>query len=134
MKVTRRRIPARTVISYQCETCGTKYRTAEQALKCEARIKEKQVFKRGDFFRAYERHVCNHKGRDKEFLPGGMVIKVLGPMLPDYEYEVKWLGSRPERLNGHVYQYEVEYQCSCGRPRFTLYWTPEIFLVKNEDR
>lgn len=48
MKQLVRRVPAHTVRSFQCEVCGTKYSTKNQALTCEARIKEEQVFKEGD--------------------------------------------------------------------------------------
>ncbi len=130
MKTIVRRVPAHTIRSFQCEVCRAKYRTAKQALKCKARIKEKQVFKVGDFVKGYEPHVCSHKGRDRNFLTEGMVIKILGPMCPDYEYEVKWLGGKTERLNGHVYLYEVEYLCLCGKSRKYLYRAPEILFVK----
>lgn len=134
MKIISRRVPARTVRSYQCGVCGTKYRAAEKAKKCEARIKENKTFKKGDVVRGYERHVCSYMGEDREFQPEGRVIKVLGPMLPDYEYEVKWLDGRFERINGHVYLYEVAYKCLCGKPRKDLFRTPEIFLVKSRNR
>lgn len=134
MKTTIRRIPAHTARSYQCEVCGTKYRTAEQAKKCEARIKENKTFKKRDVVRGYERHVCSHKSGDEKFLPEGRVIKIFGPMIPDYEYEVKWLDGRFERINGHIYLYEVAYECLCGKQRSYLYRTPEIFLVKSKNR
>ncbi len=134
MKIIKKKVPAHTTFSYQCEVCGTKYRTEEQALKCEARTKEKKTFKRGDAVRGYECHVCSHGKRDKNFLPEGKVVKTMGPMLPDYEYETKWLNSRSERINGHIYLYEVAYPCLCGKPRRHLYRTPEIMLVKSKDR
>ena len=134
MKKITRRVPAHTNRSFQCEICKTKYRTAKQALECEARIKEKKVFKIGDVVRGYECHVCSHEGADRNFLPEGKIVKILGPMVPDYEYEVKWLDGRPERINGHVYLYEVIYKCLCGKPRGCQYRNPEIFLVKSKNR
>ncbi len=134
MKQLVRRVPAHTVRSFQCEVCGAKYSTKNQALTCEARIKEEQVFKEGDLVSGYEPHVCNHGKEDRSFLTVGKVTKVIGPTLPDYEYEVKWLGDRPERLNGHVYLYEVSYECLCGKIREHLYRAPEILLLKRKNR
>lgn len=130
MKQIVRRVPTHTVRSFQCNVCETKYPTAKQAKKCEARIKEKKVFKKGDVVKGYEFHVCNHGKKDKNFQPKGTITMVIGPILPDYEYEVERLKGKPERLNGHIYLYEVVYACLCGRQRGYQYRTPEIFIVK----
>jgi len=129
-------VPRRVIHSYQCETCGTKYSKKEQAQKCEARIKEKKFFKKGDLVKgSAEYHACNHTGTDLSFLPKGKVIRVIGPILPDYEYEVKWLGAKAERLNGHIYLYEVEFPCKCRRvTRYYLFRSPELKLVKVKNR
>lgn len=134
MKKIVRRIPAHTVRLFQCEVCGTKYRTEKQAKQCEARKNEKKVFKKGDLVKVIESYVCSHGRREKIFQPKGVVVSVIGPMPSDYEYEKKWLGEKPERLNGHVYVYEVLYQCVCGSMRGQVYRTPELLLVKSKNR
>jgi len=134
MKKIVKKIPARTSIQYQCEICGTKYRKAAAAKKCEARILEEKKFKVGDKVLIIPARACSqvHTTRafGKPFWPKATVVKVLGPMLPDYEYEVKWLGSRG--LNNHVYQYEVKYDCLCGRKRGDLLYLPELYPFKGK--
>ncbi len=134
MKKVVRQVPAHTARSFQCEVCGHRYHTQNQALRCEVRIKEKKVFNKGDLVKGIERHVCDHWSGDKYFQPIGKITKILGPMRPDYEYETKWLGGKPERINGHIYLYEVTYLCWCGKTRSYLYRTPEIVFLKNKNR
>ncbi len=122
------KIPAKTSVSYQCEFCKKKYRSEKKAKGCEERILEEKIFKVGDNVIIIPARACDQVGSrspfGKSFWPKATVVKILGPMLPDYEYEVKWLGSRG--LDSHVYQYEVKYTCLCGRKRSDLVYTPEI--------
>ncbi len=128
MKKIVKEIPARTSVTFQCEICKTKYRSEKKAEECEERVLEEKLFKVGDKVIIIPARVCDKVGSKssfgKSFWPKATVVKILGPTLPDYEYEVKWLGSRG--LNSHVYQYEVEYSCLCGRKRGDLVYTPEI--------
>ncbi len=133
MKKIVKKIPARTSVTYQCETCKTKYRTAEKAKECENRILEEKIFKIGDEIIIIPARACsNGRFNWKSFWPKATVVKILGPMLPDYEYEVKWLDSRG--LNSHVYQYEVEYACFCRREdkRGDLLYAPEMFRFQGK--
>ncbi len=134
MKVIRRRVPAKTVVSYQCEVCGTKYSNRSQAEKCERRTLEDRLvrFKKGNRIEVKVIHSCNHVGTgpQKLFSPVGIVIKVIGPVLSDLEYEVKWLGGKPDRVNGHVFQYLVRFQCVCGKTREGLFYLPELVFAR----
>ena len=129
MKQIVRRVLAHTTRSFQCEICGTKYRTTKQAKKCESRRLEIKEFNRGDLVKNREQRICNVVDKQYHFI--GTIIGVLGPNLPDYEYESKWLGGKTDRLNGHVYQYEVLYVCpECNDSKTTLYYGPELKSVK----
>ena len=134
MKKIVRRVAAHTVRSFQCEICGHGYPTKSQALKCEARVKERRKFRKGDLVKGHELYVCVDGKKKNKFLPEGRITIVIGPTLPEYEYEVKWLGARPERLNGHIYLYEVTFECLCGRTRSNVFRTPELVLVKSKNR
>ena len=125
MKTIRRRIPARTNVSYQCWVCGTKYRSKKSAQKCEARTLEIREFSEGYWVRAKEKRHCGLTG--KSYICEGIIVDVLGPMLPDEEYENKWLGGKTERLNGHVYQYEVQFICPCcNKLKRAFYYGPGL--------
>src|SRR3989344_4816404 len=108
MKKITRRVPAHTVHSFQCEVCKTKYRTEKQAQECESRTKEMKIFWVG-------------------YMAIGKIVKIEGPVLPDYEYECKWLGGDPKRLNSHVYEYWLSFKCPhCGEKRKHPYYGPEL--------
>jgi len=129
MKKIVKKIPARVSIAYQCEVCGTKYRNEKKAKECEERILEAQRFRAGDRVFNLEPRCC-YIG-SKYFRVKMTVVKILGPMLPDYEYMVKWLGSYG--LNNHIFQYEVEYTClTCGKKHSHLYYTPEICKLQGK--
>ncbi len=131
MKKIVKNIPAKVSISYQCKTCKTKYRTVTAAKKCEARILEKREFKVGDAVYPIQKRHCQVVSQ--AYRPKGKIIKIFGPMLPDYEYETKWLGGKTERLNGHIFQYEVKHICPCHNEKYTcLYFTPEIKRTEKE--
>lgn len=128
MKKIVKKIPARIVISYQCEVCGTKYRTITAAQNCEARTLEKKEFKAGDLVYPVGKRHCKVYYR-----PKGKIVKILGPTLPVYEYEVNWLGGKSERLKSHILQYEVRYTCPCHNRKMThLYFAPEIKRTEKE--
>ncbi len=129
MKKIVKQIPARISTTYRCEVCKTKYGTAKKAKECENRILEAQRFRVGDRVFNLEARCCNIGS--KYFRVKMTVVKILGPMLPDYEYMVKWLGSYG--LNGHIFQYEVEYTCpNCRKKHGHLYYTPEICKLRGE--
>ena len=121
-----RKIPARTIRSYQCLVCKTKYRHKKLAEKCADRVLEKINFNIGDQVKINLYHICNID--EKSFYPKGRVVKILGPMLPDEEYERKWFGGYSERLNSHIFQYEVAFYCVCDMKRSGRYFLPEISL------
>lgn len=132
MKITRKRIPARTVVSYQCETCGTKYPRKLSAIGCEKRKLETKVFKLGERVKNTTARQC-HNGKNYYF--EGVVIGVRGPVPSDDEYEILILGGKKERMNNHVYQYEVEYVCPvCQNIKTALLYAPQLKsmeIVKN---
>ena len=115
----------------RCGVCKTKYsstkkgRALKEAKQCASRILEKKVFKLGDPVTNLEPRNCFGGGKSYYFR--GRVIKIIGPEPSDYETEVKWLGGKQERVNGHVFQYEVEYICPrCEKTKTMLYYAPEL--------
>ena len=126
MKKIVRRVPAHTVRSFQCEVCGTKYRSAKQAIECESRTKEKKAFRVGDRVLAIEARFCN-KNSSFSYMAIGKIVKIEGPVLPDQEYERKWLGGDSKRLNSHVYKYWLSFKCPhCNEKRKHPYYGPEL--------
>lgn len=123
MKKIVKEIPTRTSVSYQCEICKKKYRSEKKAKECEERILEKKIFQIGDEVFNFEPREC-YIGA-KPYRVKMTIVKILGPKLPDYEYEVKWLGSK--RLDMHIFEYEVQYICPrCGCKKDARYYAPEI--------
>ena len=113
----------------RCSVCKTKYKSksepkaVEKALQCKNRSLEEKIFKKGDLVTNVELRTCSITGGKYYFK--GKVVRVLGPMLPDYEYEVKWLGGVSSRVNGHVFQYEVSFMCPhCKEARKEFYYAP----------
>ncbi len=127
MRTITRKIPARTSIIYQCGKCKSRYKSKEKALKCEARPAEPKLFRLGDLVKWREQYHCDRY--NKNYFPKGRVVRVLGPMLPDEEYNIKWLQNR---LSGkHVFQYEVKWPCPyCGKPSGSLFYSPELKKLK----
>lgn len=118
-----------TITWYQCDICKTKYEKASDAEKCEARTLEEKKFKVGDLVQAIEKRQCLSSEGSKEYICKGKIVKIIGPMAPDEEYEIKWLNS--ERLNNHVWEYEIEYICPhCGEKKGARYYAPEIRKTK----
>mgnify|MGYP001604770733 CR=1 FL=1 len=110
---------------YLCSKCKTRYPNKKDAARCEKRTREKKTFRVGDKIQNIEPRTCQIKQRNYIF--SGRVLRILGPKPSDYEYEVKWLGGEKERINGHVFQYEIEFNCPrCGEKRQERYYAPEL--------
>ncbi len=123
MRTIIRRIPAKIVRSYQCRVCHNVYKNKEDAKKCEARILERQEFKKDDLVRNVEQRFCNHK----PYIFDGKVVEVFGPVPSDYDYEVRHLGGKRERLNGHIFRYLARYTCPrCLKTKEAMYYGPEL--------
>ncbi len=119
----------KATILWQCEICKTEYTKKSDAEKCEAKPIEKKKFKLGDLVRVKEKRTCFKS--EKPYICEGVIVKIIGPEPPDFEYEVKWLGSQSERLNSHVFWYEIGYICPrCNKPKRVRYYAPEIEKVK----
>ena len=114
---------------YVCSKCRTKYSNKKEASRCEKRIRENKSFRIGDRIQNIEPRTCSMK--QKNYIFSGRVVRILGPKPSDYEYEVKWLGGKTERVNGHVFQYEVEFICPhCKEKRRELYYAPELKKIR----
>ena len=124
MKRVERFIPARTVIRFQCEICGVKYRKESAAIKCESKGTEVQKFNIGDSVRAFGKREC-YLG--KRYTVHGKVIKMIGPRLVSMGY-VHWVRTREKGwCEKHVFQCEVEYICPiCHKKKTALYFAPEL--------
>jgi len=115
---------------YQCRTCRTKYTSIRAAKECESRTREKKIYRVGDLVKNIEPRICYMPYKYQNYIFEGRVIRILGPKPSDYEYEVKWLGGVPERIKGHVFEYEVDYRCPrCGMQKTALYYAPELKKV-----
>lgn len=125
MKKITRTIPERTTTSYQCEKCKTKYGSLKRALKCEAMPVEKKSFEVDDQVSWREQNTCSAYG--KNYRLKGKIKKIIGPILPDEEYNLKWLQGRLAGL--HVFQYEVYWKCKyCHQPNSGLFYGIELIL------
>lgn len=112
-----------------CSVCRTEYPNKKTAARCEKRIREKKVFLIGDKVRNIEPRTCGLMG--KVYVFSGRIVKILGLKPSDYEYEVKWLGGKAERVNGHVFEYEVAFNCPhCKEKRSEYYYAPELKLIR----
>jgi hypothetical protein len=111
---------------YVCDICRTSYSNKREAEQCERRKREKKAFHLGDIVKAGERRMCNIK--NKSFPCSGKIVRIVGPKPADEEYELKWLGGKIERLQSHVYEYEVKYVCICGQTQRDRYYAPELTL------
>lgn len=113
---------------YMCSVCRTKYPNKKEAARCEKRTCEKKSFSIGDTVRNIEPRTCWMNS--EEYIFSGKVVRILGPKPSDYEYEVKWLGGKAERINAHVFQYEVEFNCPhCKEKEQARYHAPELKLT-----
>lgn len=120
----------RKIIVFQCGVCKTEYKTIREAMRCENQPLEEKQFKLGDRVKGHEQHTCDHRRKEKNFLPNGRVIEINGPVLMDEEYSNKWLGGK--LLHCHVYEYLVEYECPCGKVRQHKFYSPELKLLKSK--
>ena len=113
----------RTVTIFQCGICRTEYDKASDAQKCEKRILEVKAFAKGDMVSNIEPRTCGIKN----YIFKGRVVRIVGPMASDYEYEVKWLRAIADRVNGHVFHYQVKFTCPCCKEtREERYLAPEL--------
>ncbi len=118
-------------VSYRCSRCDTKYTNKRSALRCDEMPVEATVFKIGSLVRNIEKRMC---GRDqRQYTFSGVVSKIVGPQAPDEEYELKWLGGKPERLNSHVFLYQVKFRCPhCRKMQEARYFAPELKLINRQ--
>ena len=107
MRKITRTIPERTISRYQCENCKIKYYSPKRALKCEAMPVEKKYFRVGDTVSWREMNTCS--AYNKNYRLKGKIKRIIGPILPDEEYNLKWLQSRLTKL--HAFEYEVHWKC-----------------------
>lgn len=131
MRKITRRISAKVVTSYRCDVCKEKYDNPGFAKACEARKLEKKRFHLGQLVRAVMQRTCygSIASGAKRYVAKGEVVKIHGPMLPDYDYEVRWLGAK--RTDWHVFRYEIMFTCPhCHETKTSLYYGPELRAVK----
>lgn len=115
-------------VFYRCSRCRTKYADKAKALQCEQRVLEAKVFTVGSRVKNIEPRFCITG--QKQYFFSGRVTKIVGPELPDYEYEVKWLEGKKERLGAHVFMYEVKFRCPCCKEiKEVRYYAPELKSV-----
>lgn len=100
----------RKTTRYQCDRCKTTYKTRAEALKCDETPVEDKAFAIGDNV------VCDQKRRCSTFFVhnryysiAGKITGIQGPILPDEEYNNKWLGGVLAKK--HVYLYETSWIC-----------------------
>jgi len=119
----------KVVTSYHCNICNTKYTTPKKAAQCDARGREAPVASIGDRVRINEKRGCAYDW-NKKYVAEGVITKISGPLPPDYEYEVKWLGGSSQRLNSHVLEYLVTYTCPhCQQVREHPVYAPEFTVL-----
>lgn len=115
----------RASTSYQCSVCGVRYTNKKDAKKCDKKEVEKRSFKIGDRIRVLEPRTCQRG--DHYYVRNAKVVKVVGPMPSDFEYECKWLDGKRERINSHVFGYKIRYRCPiCKKIRTEFYYAPEL--------
>ena len=120
-------------IFYQCSVCKTKYANKKEALKCELRTLEKKVFEIGNYVKNIEPRFCQM--RQKYYFFSGKITKITDPELPDVEYETRWLMNKKERLNAHVFLYQVKFRCPhCKETREERYYAPELQFNEKSQR
>ena len=113
------------VVTYKCDICRTEYGKAGDAKKCEKRSLEVKVFIKNDRVSNIEPRTCSI--HDKNYIFRGKVVRIVGPMASDFECEVKWLGAVLERVNSHVFHYQVKFKCPhCKEVRENRYFAPEL--------
>jgi hypothetical protein len=128
VKTNRIKIPAHISTSYECEKCGRKYPSESRARKCESQPLEARKFKRKDLVSWREIKNCS---TGRKYFIKGTVWDIVGPVLPDEEYNIKWLKGR---LSGkHVYEYIVEWNCPfCMRNHEDRFYGPELIKVTKD--
>lgn len=118
-------IPERTVVMYQCGKCKTKYRSFKRAQKCNLMPVEKKIFCVGDSVSCRRLNMCSRDMFGKSYRLKGMIVKILGPGLPDEDYNIRLLQGKLRGL--HVFQYEVDWKCKlCNEPQLGLFYGMEL--------
>lgn len=115
----------RKVTLWRCAICKIDYKRKSDAEKCERKPIEKREFKIGDrVTNCMEPRLCPGKGT---YRFKGRIIRIFGPQPPDEDYENRWLGGKRDRLDSHVFLYEVRFKCpKCGEIREESYFAPEL--------
>lgn len=107
MRVIKKRVPAKTVVLYQCKICRANHTNRLEAKKCEMLPTESKVFKLGDRVRNITARRCR---LDKYYYFKGKIFKIKGPTL-NYIFGQE-----------HVFYYFVEYKCPiCNKNETQLY-------------
>ncbi|MEK7627061.1 MAG: hypothetical protein AAB397_00565 [Patescibacteria group bacterium] len=115
-------------VFYQCSQCKKKYTNKTKAFRCERRTLEEKIFKIGDRVQNIEPRTC--MTTKKQYIFSGRVTKIVGPNPSDYEYEMKWLANKKERLNAHVFMCQIKFPCPhCKEIREERYYAPELKLI-----
>jgi hypothetical protein len=113
---------------YICSKCKTRHTSKKKAEQCERRTLEQKVFQIGSKVEGVAPRRCATNG--EIYYPSGKVKTIIGPMPSDYEYEVKWLGGKRERLRAHVFLYHVRYRCPhCREMREERHFAPELKAI-----
>lgn len=129
MKTIRRKMPARTEVSYQCETCKSQYSTAKKAFACEKRTLEKKRFEKGQEVVIIGLRACSVG--NPSYRAHGVVNRVVGPVLPDMDYEIRQMGGNLQRMNSHVWEYIVCWDCPyCKEEQRLKFYAPELVKFK----
>ena len=113
MKKIVKKIPAHTVVSYQCSVCKYVYDTEIEAKECEESLVEKKRFKRGD--KVSGRRACafsSDQFRMRKYV--GVITKV--KLVSPSELHERQIGG-----SEHVYECYVTYTCSfCKKKSYVL--------------
>ena len=126
----------RRVVEYKCKVCGTTYAKKRDAQKCEKRVLEEKEFKKGDWVVILEKRWCRSCSPSRYCLFAGQIKKIKGPFPSDEEYELKWLGGQPKRVQGHIFEYWVKLWCRGGCNSTSgpaPFYAPEIELANKPD-
>jgi len=121
------RIRSSLKITYSCNVCGKEYSSAEEARKyCETYTTEKSRFTTGTVVCGLEQLICHCDGGF--YFPVGKITKIVGPVVGNLTTSD---GKRNVEQWGHVYLYEVEYDCPycLERKDSVQFWTSELTLV-----
>ncbi len=114
-------------VRYVCGICHTKYRTARQALVCEASGREPvpQHLRRGSRVRATSERECSSS--DRKYVCEGFVA---GSVIELYEDEVHLKGFGVSRSSKHIRMYKVRYRCPRCREMKAAFYPAEHLVAR----